>query len=143
MHRSRRPRLNGTPLVGWIQSGAMEDVIGGDPVKLGYLTVWAAHHLLTGHRFKRGVYRLREWGLRVSYFPEHRELRLGRPLTITKANLAAYLGCELAVRDRGWGRCGGVRRTRPAASVDQHPGNLKLAMRVCQPAVEEAWPAAV
>ena len=47
----------------------MEDVIGGDPVKLGYLTVWAAHHLLTGYRFKRGVYRLREWGLRVSYFP--------------------------------------------------------------------------
>jgi hypothetical protein len=25
----------------------------------------------------------------------------------------------------------------------QHPGSLKLAIRVCQPAGEEAWPAAV
>jgi Periplasmic binding protein domain len=62
--------LEGTPLVGWINSGAMEDVIGGDPVKLGYLTVWAAHRLLTGRHFKRGVYRLGEWGLRVSYYPQ-------------------------------------------------------------------------
>jgi hypothetical protein len=27
---------------------------------------------------------------RVWYYPKHRELRLGQPLTVTKANLALY-----------------------------------------------------
>ena len=35
--------FKGTPLVGWVRSGAMEDVVVGNPIKLGYLTVWAAH----------------------------------------------------------------------------------------------------
>jgi hypothetical protein len=30
----------------------MEDVVVGDPIKLGYLTVWAAHYLLTGQHFR-------------------------------------------------------------------------------------------
>jgi rhamnose transport system substrate-binding protein len=84
--------LRGTDMVGYVKSGATEDVMPGDPVKLGYLTVWAAHHLLTGHHFKHRTYRLGEWGLRVSYYPKHQELRLGQPLTITKYNLYAYLG---------------------------------------------------
>src|SRR5262249_32467917 len=36
----------------FVRSGATEFVYVGDPAKLGYLTVWAADHLLTGHRFK-------------------------------------------------------------------------------------------
>jgi rhamnose transport system substrate-binding protein len=79
--------LKGTDMVGYVKSGATEDVMPGYPVKLGYLTVWAAHRLLTGHHFKSGAYRLGEWGLRVRYYRSHQELRLGRPLTITKENL--------------------------------------------------------
>jgi rhamnose transport system substrate-binding protein len=84
--------LKGTDMVGYVKSGATEDVIPGEPVKLGYLTAWAAHHLLTGHHFKSGGYQLAEWRLRVSYHRRHQELRLGRPLTITKNNLFVYLG---------------------------------------------------
>lgn len=84
--------LKGTGMVGFVRSGATEDVIAGDPVKLGYLTVWAARRLLTGHRFKSGQYRLGEWGLRVSFHPKNRELRLGEPITLTKNNIDPYLG---------------------------------------------------
>jgi rhamnose transport system substrate-binding protein len=84
--------LRGTDLVGYVRSGATVDVMPGDPVKLGYLTVWAAHYLLTGHHLKSGQYRLAQWGLRVTYYPRHQELRLGGPLTITKYNLYPFLG---------------------------------------------------
>jgi rhamnose transport system substrate-binding protein len=75
-------------LEGYISSGAMEDVVGGDPVKLGYLTVWAANHLLTGHHFRHGTYKVggRPVG-RVHYYRHNKELRLGKPLTITKNSL--------------------------------------------------------
>jgi ABC-type sugar transport system substrate-binding protein len=82
--------LKGTPVVGWVRTGAMEDVVSGDPIKLGYLTVWAAHYLLTGHHFRHGAYRVGgTFGL-VWYYPKHRELRLGPPLTITKKNIDKY-----------------------------------------------------
>lgn len=84
--------LKGTDMVGYVKSGSTVDVMPGDPVKLGYLTVWAAHRLLTGHHFRAGEYRLGEWGLRVTYHPKHQELRLGQPLTITSANLDQYVG---------------------------------------------------
>jgi rhamnose transport system substrate-binding protein len=84
--------LKGTPMVAYLRSGATEDVMPGEPRKLGYLTIWAAHYLLTGHHFKAGEYRLAQWGMRVRYYPTHRELRLGQPLTLTQYNIGPYLG---------------------------------------------------
>lgn len=82
--------MKGTPLPGWIRSGAMEDVLGGDPVNLGYLTVWAAHYLLTGHRFRPGAYQVGGPVGLVYYYDRHQELRLGPPLIITKKNVDQY-----------------------------------------------------
>jgi rhamnose transport system substrate-binding protein len=82
--------LKGTPVVGWVRSGAMVDVINGNPIKLGYLTVWAAHYLLTGHHFRPGAYHVGGPIGLVWYYRTHQELRLGQPLTITKKNLAQY-----------------------------------------------------
>lgn len=76
-----------TPLPSYVRSGVAEIVFVVDPVKLGYLTVWATNYLLTGHRFKPGVYQAGgQIGL-VRYYAKHRELRLGQPLTITKSNV--------------------------------------------------------
>jgi len=82
--------FKGTPLVGFVRSGAMEDVVVGDPIKLGYLTVWAAHYMLTGHHFRHGAYQVGNPIGLVWYYPRHRELRLGPPLTITKKNADLY-----------------------------------------------------
>ena len=82
--------FKGTPLVGWVRSGAMEDVVVGDSIKLGYLTVWAAHYMLTGHRFRPGAYQVGGPIGRVWYYAKHQELRLGPPLTITKKNVDQY-----------------------------------------------------
>jgi rhamnose transport system substrate-binding protein len=82
--------LKGTPLPGWIRSGATEDVLSGDPINLGYLTVWAAHYLLTGHHFRPGAYQVGGPVGLVYYYAEHQELRLGPPLIITKKNVDQY-----------------------------------------------------
>jgi rhamnose transport system substrate-binding protein len=82
--------FKGTPLVGWVRSGAMEDVVVGDPIKLGYLTVWAAHYMLTGQHFRPGAYQVGGPIGLVWYYAKHRELRLGQPITITKKNVAQY-----------------------------------------------------
>ena len=78
------------PLPAWVKSGATEFVYGGDPVKIGYLTVWAADYLLTGHRFKPGAYHVGGPIGVVWYHAAHQELRLGQPLTITKTDVAVY-----------------------------------------------------
>jgi ABC-type sugar transport system substrate-binding protein len=78
------------PLPAWVRSGATEFVYGGDPVKLGYLTVWAADYLLSGHRFKAGAYNVGGPIGLVWYHASHQELRLGQPLTITKTNVEVY-----------------------------------------------------
>ena len=78
------------PLPAWVKSGATEFVYGGDPVRIGYLTVWAADYLLTGHRFKPGAYNVGGPIGLVWYHASHQELRLGQPLTITKANVEVY-----------------------------------------------------
>jgi hypothetical protein len=72
--------------------GAEELVCPGDPAKLGYLTVWAADYLARGHGFAPGSYDVGGPVGTVRYFSHNRELRLGQPLTITKANLAQYAG---------------------------------------------------
>ena len=82
--------FKGSPLVAWVRSGAMEDVVVGNPIKLGYLTVWAAHYLLTGHHFRPGAYQVGGPIGLVYYYAKHQELRLGPPLTITKKNVDQY-----------------------------------------------------
>ena len=72
------------------RSGAAEVVYVGNPMKLGYLTVWAANYRLTSHHFKPGAYQVGGPIGRVWYYAKHRELRLGQPLTITKANVDFY-----------------------------------------------------
>jgi ABC-type sugar transport system substrate-binding protein len=73
----------------WARSGATEFVYASDPVKLGYLGVWAAHYLVTGHRFRPGAYHVGGPIGTVWYHAAHQELRLGQPLTMTKANVDA------------------------------------------------------
>jgi rhamnose transport system substrate-binding protein len=75
---------------GFVRSGAAEFVFGSDPVKLGYLTVWAANYLLTGHRFRPGAYQVDGPIGLVYYYAAHQELRLGQPLTIDKTNVDLY-----------------------------------------------------
>jgi rhamnose transport system substrate-binding protein len=77
-------------LAGYVRSGAAEVVYASDTIKQGYLTVWAANYLLTGHHFRPGAYQVGGPIGRVWYYAKHRELRLGQPLTITKANLAQH-----------------------------------------------------
>ncbi len=79
----------------WLTSvrlGAEEVVCEGDPAKLGYLTIWAADYLASGHRFAPGSYDVGGPVGTVRYFRRNRELRLGQPVTITRANLAQYAG---------------------------------------------------
>ena len=77
-------------LRGYVQSGAAELVFTDNPNKLGYLTAWAAHYLLTNHHFRPGAYQVGGPIGVVYYYAKHQELRLGQPLTITKTNLSAY-----------------------------------------------------
>ena len=77
-------------LRGYVQSGAAELVFTDNPIKLGYLTAWAAHYLLTGHHFRPGAYQVGGPIGVVYYYAKHQELRLGQPLTITKTNLGVY-----------------------------------------------------
>src|SRR5262249_35353865 len=75
-----------------VRLGAEEIVCEGDPAKLGYLTVWAANYLAHGHTFAPGRYNVGGPVGTVQYYSHNHELRLGRPVTITKANLAQYAG---------------------------------------------------
>jgi hypothetical protein len=79
-------------LVTYVRRGAEQLVSAGDPVKLGYLTVWAADYLASGHTFAPGPYNVGGPVGTVSYFSANHELRLGQPLTITKANIDQYMG---------------------------------------------------
>lgn len=74
----------------YVRSGAAELVFGDNPIKLGYLTAWAAHYLLNGHRFKPGAYQVGGPIGLVYYYAGHRELRLDQPLIITRTNLGVY-----------------------------------------------------
>jgi rhamnose transport system substrate-binding protein len=82
--------LSDPQLRGYVQSGAAELVFADNPIKLGYLTTWAANYLLTGHRFRPGAYQVGAPIGVVYYYERHQELRLGQPLIITKTNLAAF-----------------------------------------------------
>jgi rhamnose transport system substrate-binding protein len=75
-----------------VRDGAEELVLPGDPATLGYLTVWAGDRLAAGQTFAPGGYAVGGPVGSVHYYGHHMELRLGRPLTITKANLAQYGG---------------------------------------------------
>jgi rhamnose transport system substrate-binding protein len=75
-----------------VRLGAEEIVCPGDPAKLGYLTVWAANYRARGHTFAPGSYDVGGPVGTVRYFNHNQELRLGKPLTITKANVDQYAG---------------------------------------------------
>jgi len=77
-------------LRGYVRTGAAELVYASNPIQQAYVTVWAAHYLLTGHHFRSGAYQVGGPIGRVWYYPRHRELRVGPPLTITKKNLDQY-----------------------------------------------------
>jgi ABC-type sugar transport system substrate-binding protein len=74
----------------YVRSGAAELVFGVNPIKLGYLTAWAAHYLLVGHEFRRGAYQVGGPVGLVYYYARRQELRLDQPLTVTKMNLRLY-----------------------------------------------------
>jgi ABC-type sugar transport system substrate-binding protein len=75
-----------------VRRGAEQIVCAGDPTKLGYLTVWAADYLARGHKLAPGSYDVGGPVGTVRYYGQNDELRLGRPLTITKVNLGQYAG---------------------------------------------------
>jgi rhamnose transport system substrate-binding protein len=83
-------RLTDPQLAGYVRTGAAELVFASNPILQAYVTVWAAHYLLTGHHFRSGAYQVGGPVGRVWYYSRHRELRVGPPLTITKKNLAQY-----------------------------------------------------
>jgi len=70
--------------------GSAEMVCAGDPTHLGYLAIWAADDLATGHTLAPGTYAVGGPVGTVHYYSHDDELRLGPPITITKANLAQY-----------------------------------------------------
>jgi rhamnose transport system substrate-binding protein len=75
----------------WVRSGATEFVYVADPVRLGYLGVWAANYVASGHHFRPGAYHVGGPIGTVWYHSARQELRLGQPLTMTKANVDAYV----------------------------------------------------
>ena len=82
--------LSDPQLLGYVRTGAAELVYASDLIKQGYLTVWAANYLLTGHHFRPGAYQVGGPIGRVWYYAKHQELRVGQPLTITKKNVDQY-----------------------------------------------------
>jgi hypothetical protein len=79
-------------LVRFVRRGAEEIVCAGDPANLGYLAVWAADYLGSGHTFASGKYDVGGPVGTVSYVATDMELPLGQPITITRANLTKYAG---------------------------------------------------
>lgn len=79
------------PLRTFVRVGA-EEVVTPDAAKLGYLTLWAADYLAHGQKLTPGRYAVGGPVGTVRYYGHNQELRLGQPLTITKANLAQYVG---------------------------------------------------
>jgi ABC-type sugar transport system substrate-binding protein len=73
-----------------VRRGVEEIVVPSDPAKLGYLAVWAADHLAAGDKFIPGSYVVGGPVGTVNFYLHNSELRLGQPLTITKANLQQY-----------------------------------------------------
>jgi ABC-type sugar transport system substrate-binding protein len=73
-----------------VRAGSAEMVCAGDPTNLGYLTIWAADDLAVGHTLAPGTYDVGGPIGTVHYYGHNEELRLGRPVTITKTNLAQY-----------------------------------------------------
>ncbi len=73
-----------------VHSGAEQIVCAGDPYKLGYLAIWAADYLASGHTFAPGPYDVGGPIGTVHYLAHNQKLPLGQPITITQANLDQY-----------------------------------------------------
>jgi ABC-type sugar transport system substrate-binding protein len=76
-----------------VRAGSAEMVCEGESyATLGYLAIWAADYLARGQMLTPGSYDVGGPVGTVRYYSHNEELRLGKPLTITKANLAQYVG---------------------------------------------------
>jgi ABC-type sugar transport system substrate-binding protein len=82
-----------------VRSGAEEVVCAGDPTNVGYLAIWAADRLARSHTLTLdpGSYDVGGPVGTVQYYSRDDELRLGQPLTITRANLAQYAEPDLTL----------------------------------------------
>jgi len=72
----------------YVKNGAVPSFVLWDPVKLGYLTVWAGKQLVDGKAFA-AVNTVPTIG-QVRYFPQQRMLLLGPPTVFTKANVDRF-----------------------------------------------------
>ncbi len=83
----------GTPTVmaPFIKSGAEAKVVLWDPVKLGYLTVWAGLQLADGKSFQNDNEVSGGVG-KVKYMGDQKMLLLGPPITFSKDNIDQYAG---------------------------------------------------
>jgi ABC-type sugar transport system substrate-binding protein len=73
----------------FVRVGA-EEIVCPDAAKLGYLAVWASDQLAGGKKLAPGTYNVGGPVGTVHYYGHNQELRLGQPLTITRANLDQY-----------------------------------------------------
>jgi rhamnose transport system substrate-binding protein len=72
----------------YIKDGVIESFVLWDPVKLGYLTVWAAKEILEGKKFAK-VNDVKNVG-KVEYIADKKMLVLGPPTVFTKENVDHY-----------------------------------------------------
>jgi ABC-type sugar transport system substrate-binding protein len=79
-------------LAPFVRQGSEELVCEGVPAKLGYATAWAADYLASGHTLAVGRVNVGGPVGIAHYFGPNKELRVGVPLTITKANVGRYGG---------------------------------------------------
>ena len=77
-----------------VRAGSAEMVCPGNYTNLGYLAIWAADHLARSNTLTLtpGNYDVGGPVGTVQYYNHNQELRLGQPLTITKANVDQYTG---------------------------------------------------
>lgn len=72
----------------YIKEGVIESFVLWDPVKLGYLTVWAAKEILEGKKFA-AENDVKDVG-KVEYVADKKMLVLGPPTVFTKENVDKY-----------------------------------------------------
>ena len=72
----------------YVENGAVKSFVLWDPVKLGYLTVWAGIQLATGKPFK-AENMVPGLGT-IKYIASQKMLVLGPPVVFTKSNINKY-----------------------------------------------------
>jgi rhamnose transport system substrate-binding protein len=72
----------------YVKNGSVKSFVLWDPVKLGYLTVWAGLQLAQGKSFKQ-LNMVPHMGM-IRYFSGEKMLLLGKPLVFNRANVDQY-----------------------------------------------------